>query len=585
MNTVNSEPNQSNTPLNYDDAMLILREAQRFLTSDCVGRPLVQRVSRYTQQAAEHAADKIARLQSERPDRVHALVLGEFKAGKSTLINALVGRPVAAVDVFEMTQAVCRIVPRKDGKEEVVLRSNNGQREKLVSLEEFLRMSQERKLADFTQADVYVSTSLDLILIDTPGLGATQKNEVQALDALASTDVVLYTVDAENMGGARDTALLSCIQESGLPFRCILTKADVLEDNQNGEAVAYLSHELAIDAAHIFSVSANRALLGHPEPGIDKLKRHLSDDIAPRSKGLREQAQWANLSDAAKELSTCVTAVETGIQPRLDEILKHQSVLHNMAQAVTDDLCEVAHKHLDEQLILEIEKPIIAALRSGKRFQDKDIADLMESTYSTERKQDFADALTLSLKDRFQQEWIKGVSANIDSLMSTVGILKQEADEDAAQALQQIIDHENFKKSATSTAIAGTVAGLAGTAVLGIGILGGIVVAGPFLYLAYEKWKKAGQGSSDEKEMKLRVSIIKWRESTIDSIIELSFRPELLKINLEVAEKSLDTFARNNQHWPLSLHELQQWRDRCDTVQAQLQHVRLTSYNALVKRL
>ena len=585
MNTVNSEPNQSNTPLNYDDAMLILREAQRFLTSDCVGRPLVQRVSRYTQQAAEHAADKIARLQSERPDRVHALVLGEFKAGKSTLINALVGRPVAAVDVFEMTQAVCRIVPRKDGKEEVVLRSNNGQREKLVSLEEFLRMSQERKLADFTQADVYVSTSLDLILIDTPGLGATQKNEVQALDALASTDVVLYTVDAENMGGARDTALLNRIQESGLPFRCILTKADALEDDQIGEAVAYLSDELAIDAAHIFSVSANRALLGHPEPGIDKLKRHLSDDIAPRSKGLREQAQWANLSDAAKELSTCVTAVETGIQPRLDEILKHQSVLHNMAQAVTDDLCEVAHKHLDEQLILEIEKPIIAALRSGKRFQDKDIADLMESTYSTERKQDFADALTLSLKDRFQQEWIKGVSANIDSLMSTVGILKQEADEDAAQALQQIIDHENFKKSATSTAIAGTVAGLAGTAVLGIGILGGIVVAGPFLYLAYEKWKKAGQGSSDEKEMKLRVSIIKWRESTIDSIIELSFRPELLKINLEVAEKSLDTFARNNQHWPLSLHELQQWRDRCDTVQAQLQHVRLTSYNALVKRL
>ena len=147
-----------------------------------------------------------------------------------------------------------------------------------------MRLSQERKLAEFTQADVYVSAPFDLILVDTPGLGATLENEKNAVDALASTDVVLYTVDAENMGGARDTALLNRIQEINLPFRCILTKADVLEAEEVEQAVAYLSEELEIDAAHIFPVSAYHALLGRPEPGIDKLKRHLSGEVAPRGK-------------------------------------------------------------------------------------------------------------------------------------------------------------------------------------------------------------------------------------------------------------------------------------------------------------
>ena len=585
MNTVNSETYQPNMPLDYDDAMLILREAQRFLTSDCAGTPLVLRVSRYTQQAAEHAADKIARLHSERPDRVHALVFGEFKAGKSTLINALVGRTVAAVDVFEMTQAVCRIVPRTDGKEEVVLKSNNGQKEKIVSLDEFLRLSQERKLAEYTQADVYVSAPFDLILIDTPGLGATLENEVNARDAIASTDVVLYTVDAENMGGARDTALLNRIQEIGLPFRCILTKADVLEEDQVEEAIAYLSDELGVDAAHIFPVSAHYALLGQSEPGIEKLKRHLSDEIAPRGQSLREQAQFANMSDLAKELAVCVTAVETGIDPRLAEIKKHYIFLCNMAQAVTDDLCAVAREKLNEQLTLEIEKHIIAALETGKCFQERDVVDMLKTGYSNEQEQAFEMALIGSLQDRFQQEWVNGVSSNIDTLMSTVDMLKQEADADAVQAIENIMAQENLKKSATNTAVAGAAVGFAGTVMLGIGILGGIVAAGPLLYLAYEKWQRADPRSVYEQEMELRRAIAQWRETTIEIMIEQHFKPTLLEINSAVAEKSLDTFARDNQNWPLSLHELQQLRGHCDIVQAQLQQVMLASSNALVKRL
>ena len=207
----------------------------------------------------------------------------------------------------------------------------------------------------------------------------------------------------------------------------------------------------------------------------------------------------------------------------------------------------------------------------------------MGNNYSTEREQDFANALTVSLQDRFQQEWINGVSANIDSLLSTVGILKQDADAGAAQALQNIIDQENLKKSATSHAVAGTVAGVAGTVIAGV--LGGIVAAGPLLYLAYEKWQKADHRSAYEQEMELRVAIAQWREKTVNETIEGEFRPRLNEINNAVAEQSRDNFARNSSIWPFSFHELQQWREDCEIHNAQLGKVVDASSNARVKRL
>ena len=582
MNPIHTADYSSSLSLDYQAAMRILRDTQQWLHSDCAGKPLIGRVSQYTQQAAEHAADKLTRLQSERPDRVHVLVLGEFKAGKSTLINALVGRVVAAVDIFEMTQAVCRIVPQTIGKEEVILQNKNGNKTKTVSLDEFLRLSQERKLAEFTQADVYVSAPFDLILVDTPGLGATLENENNALDALAATDVVLYTIDAENMGGARDTALLNRIQEINLPFRCILTKADVLEAEEVEQAVAYLSDELGIDAAHIFPVSAYRALLGRPEPGIDKLKRHLSGEVAPRGKNLREQAQFAQLSDAAKEFSVCITAVETSLDACLKEAEKYYVFLCGMAREVTNDLCVVARQKLDEQLTLEFEKHVVSALKAGRRLEEKDVVEMLRQSYSTEQEQALKNALNTNLEGRFKQEWGEGVAANIDALMNTVSTLKENADADAIQAVENIIAQEKLKQNATNTALKGAFAGLAGA--MFFGPLG-VIVAAPLLYNAYEKWQKADHRPAYEQEMELRVAVAKWRETAIETLIEQNFRPALHDINAMVAERSLDDYARNNPVWPLSMQELQQWREDCEIHNAQLEKVVDASSNARVKRL
>ena len=42
------------------------------------------------------------------PDIPRIMLMGEFKAGKSTLLNALFGKNIAATDIFEMTSWVAR---------------------------------------------------------------------------------------------------------------------------------------------------------------------------------------------------------------------------------------------------------------------------------------------------------------------------------------------------------------------------------------------------------------------------------------------------------------------------------------------
>src|SRR5690606_35938354 len=126
------------------------------------------------------------RLQALR-ERVHQPltvgVLGEVKAGKSTLINALVGADVAPVDVLEATQWV--MVIQHGSTARASLRFTDGSSREGTPQEVHDLLFAERQNPDFVSrcAEVIVTlpqqTLTRLHLIDTPGL-ATVTEEAAA---------------------------------------------------------------------------------------------------------------------------------------------------------------------------------------------------------------------------------------------------------------------------------------------------------------------------------------------------------------------------------------------------------------------
>ena len=128
-------------------------------------------------------------------------ILGRPNAGKSTLLNALVGEKLAIISPKPQTtrNRILGIinVERKKGREA-------GQ----------------------------------IVLIDTPGvhrpdssLGRKMMAEVR--EALAGCELVLLIVDAHRKWAAEDTFVLDLVKKSGTPVFLLLNKIDLLADKRN----------------------------------------------------------------------------------------------------------------------------------------------------------------------------------------------------------------------------------------------------------------------------------------------------------------------------------------------------------------
>ncbi|MET8765068.1 dynamin family protein [Lentzea sp. NPDC004782] len=138
--------------------------------------------------------------------RLHAplqvAVAGRIKSGKSTLVNALIGRRVAPTDVGECTRLVTRYqygtvdrieVVLKDGRRQVLPFDANGMIPASLGLE------------GVSHIEAYLTNAVlrDFTVIDTPGLGSLDAASVarteELLDpvsrnAVAGAEAVLYVV-------------------------------------------------------------------------------------------------------------------------------------------------------------------------------------------------------------------------------------------------------------------------------------------------------------------------------------------------------------------------------------------------------
>jgi GTP-binding protein Era len=128
-------------------------------------------------------------------------ILGRPNAGKSTLLNALVGEKLAIISSKPQTtrNRILGIINIPKGKE----RGDGGQ----------------------------------VMLVDTPGvhrpdssLGRKMMAEVR--EALEGCDLILLIVDATRKWAAEDTFVLDLVKKSGTPVFLLLNKIDILADKR-----------------------------------------------------------------------------------------------------------------------------------------------------------------------------------------------------------------------------------------------------------------------------------------------------------------------------------------------------------------
>lgn len=478
------------------------------------------------------------------------VVVGEFNAGKSTLINALLGSAVLEEGVTPTTTAIHRL---RHG-EQVSRRVSDEGLEELTAPLPLLE---------------------HLTLVDTPGTNALDRRHEAITDRFVPrADLVLFATSADRPFTESERAFLERVRAWGKKIVVVLNKVDILRnDAEVGEVVRFVEGHaarlLGVETP-VFPVAARLALEGQLEgdPGklersrFGALQRYLTErlDAAERVRlkldnplgvgvrlaeryrdGLAERLQllgadFSALDDITGQLALYKEDLAREFRFRLADV---DNLLHELEAR--------GMQHFEETLRLTRVVELLNKARVKAEFERKVIADLPQQVEAKVRE--IIDWLVASELRQWQ-----GASARLeerkaehaDRIVGAIGSFDQDRQrllETVGRAAQRSL--ESFDREAQAHRIADDVqAAVTRTAMVEVGAVGlgavltaiatthladftgilaasGLAVLGLFILPAR---KKKAQRELREKVLELRERLMRTLTEQFDAEVAGSVR-------------------------------------------------------------
>jgi GTP-binding protein EngB required for normal cell division len=210
--------------------------------------------------------------------RLRVLVAGEAKRGKSTLVNALLGRAVLPAGVTPLTAVATTVRYGNDPHAEVRFADGREEKQPLTALPDLVtergNPGNRRRIAAVT---VYLDAPLlagGVELVDTPGTGSVFAWDTAAAhEALETMDAAVFVLTADPPVSAAERDLYAKVTGLSVATFTVLNKADHLEEVGLAEAAEFTRRVLTEAAGGpvapviVYALSARAALNG-ADPGF-----------------------------------------------------------------------------------------------------------------------------------------------------------------------------------------------------------------------------------------------------------------------------------------------------------------------------
>lgn len=276
--------------------------------------------------AARLEADLVQKLEA---DRFHLVVVGEFNHGKTTFVNALLGRTVLPVGVTPTTAVIHHLEYAETPRAEVVYVSGERAPLPFESVGQFAVGGERGTAAEVKHLEVGYPAELlreRIVLVDTPGVNdlSLQRADI-TYSYIPRSDAVLFLVDAGQPLKESERVFLQekLIGQSRDRILFVVTKRDIWDETEEREALAYVRAELAklVKTPVVFPVSAERALEGDvARSGMPELLAYLTTFLAEeRGRILLDNALGEGI-EAAKLLGKGVDARRRAVAMSREEL-------------------------------------------------------------------------------------------------------------------------------------------------------------------------------------------------------------------------------------------------------------------------
>jgi small GTP-binding protein len=266
---------------------------------------LLGRLDRHAHTAGDlEAAARIGELATERSRPLRLAIVGEFNAGKSTFINALMGTDVAPTGVLPTTATLHHLLWAPDPFAKIVFA--RGRLPAQAPAERILPTTELRdalKRIDPSSVErVDIGMPLPALvrveIIDTPGFNAPDPRHADVARAgLEEAEIALWLLDATQAVKDSERAILDEARQKGVPVQILLNKADRLSAPEIERVMAAVREAPVRSWGPILAFSAKKALAGKTgdaaaaaASGWSAVESLLEEHILARSGDLKERA-------------------------------------------------------------------------------------------------------------------------------------------------------------------------------------------------------------------------------------------------------------------------------------------------------
>jgi ethanolamine utilization protein EutP (predicted NTPase) len=401
------------------------------------------------------------------PNVPRVLLTGKFKAGKSTLINSLVGMNVAATDIFEMTSWIARYWSSPEPFCRLVYRTGI---EQMCGPDEFARRCQSRdfhpdELREIARVDVGTGpSSLAVTLIDAPGSGSMERqNEKRLIEAFEDADLIAWVADITALGDARESAMIRTLLDQDAPLVAVLTKCDFANADEIAQAKQFLQSTYRMGEIPIFSTAAIDA----HDQGVLSLRDFLNGEVVSRHGALRAQAQSAHRTRIFELACRLLDRISSELSYWSSSVSRFTLISGQIAESVQSQLERDIDHFVRVELFGNRREQVTAALQKtladGKgALSENRISEVFSSTLGPRYMEDFWVNLREHVRGAGSTLWKEKIKDRIKELEDCCGAFR----EDVFRHIGTDIDESQIRVQAgeIATQQAGMV--ISGTAIL-----------------------------------------------------------------------------------------------------------------------
>ncbi len=306
------------------------------------------------------------------------VILGQFKRGKTTLINSLVGSAILPSAVVPLTSIVTILKFGENIKCTLFMNDNSEKNIHIEELHDYVTESGNPKnIREVKCACIEYPLPLlekGMQLVDTPGIGSTfLHNTETTYEFLDQLDAAIFLMSADVPISQAEKELLETIKDSTQKIFFVLNKIDNLAPNEITEISTYnknVLNEMGFTVMEIWPISARKAL---------EAKMSKTENMLLKSGLLDLESALGNFLSSEKGkivLNTTISKVKRIILQRLSQIAIESKTLTATEEELKNKI-NTFHK-LDTNL--KRDKEDIAYLIKGETIKlNKKVEEMLSS--------------------------------------------------------------------------------------------------------------------------------------------------------------------------------------------------------------